>query len=124
VGCSYPDFVLICAKVSERASISLTRKSKYHFAAGVEGNGTMAEIIQFVVVPFDYEDNGIVAGEPIDCPNPAAAIQTAQNLWKTFGHAGATALVRTSDLEIGKFGQMQILRQFGQVLNEGWSRAS
>jgi hypothetical protein len=84
----------------------------------------MAEIIQFVVVPFDYEDNGIVAGEPIDCPNPAAAIQTAQNLWKTFGHAGATALVRTSDLEIGKFDQMQILRQFGQVLNEGWSRAS
>jgi hypothetical protein len=82
----------------------------------------MAEIIEFVVVP--YEDNGFVAGEPIGCPSPTTAIQTAQNLWKTFGHAGAAALVRTSNFEIGKFGQMQILRQFGQVPNEGWGRAS
>lgn len=83
----------------------------------------MAEIIEFVAVPFDHEDSGIVAGEPISCASPAAAIQTARDLWKTFGHAGAMALIRTSDFEIGKFGEKQMLRQFGQVPGDGWSRA-
>ena len=75
----------------------------------------MAEITYFMVVPFDYVDAGIVACEPIGCPSPAAAIQRAQELWKTFGHAGAIAISRTSDFEIGKFGAKQVLRQFGQV---------
>jgi hypothetical protein len=34
---------------------------------------------------------------------------------KTFGHAGAIALSRTSDFEIGKFAAKQVLRRFGQV---------
>src|SRR5258708_32319996 len=63
----------------------------------------MTEITHFMVVPFDYVDDAVVAGEPIGCPSPAAAIQRAQGLWKTFGHAGAIALSRTSDFEIGKF---------------------
>jgi len=75
----------------------------------------MAEITYFMVVPFDYVDDGIVAGEPIRCPSPAAAIERAQGLWKTFGHAGAIAISRTSDFETGKFGAKQVLRQFGQV---------
>ena len=75
----------------------------------------MTEITYFMVVPFDYVDDGIVAGEPIGCPSPAAAIQHAQELWKTFGHAGAIAISRTSDFETGKFGAKQVLRQFGQV---------
>jgi hypothetical protein len=69
-------------------------------------------------VPFYYIDDGIVAGEPIRCPNPAAAVQRAQELWKTFGHAGAIAISRTSDFEIGKFGAKQVLRRFGQVPTE------
>ncbi len=76
------------------------------------------EITQFVVVPFDYAGDGIVAGEAVSCPSPAAAIQFAQDLWKTFGHAGAIALSRTSDFEIGTFGNKQILRRFGQVPSE------
>jgi hypothetical protein len=75
----------------------------------------MAEITYFMVVPFDYVDNGLVAGKPIRCPSPAAAIQRAQGLWKTFGHAGAIALSRTSDFEAGKFNTKQVLRRFGQV---------
>ena len=64
---------------------------------------------------FDYVDDGDVAGEPIGCPSPAAAIQRAQGLWKTFGHAGAIAFSSTSDFEIGKFDAKQVLRRFGQV---------
>lgn len=80
--------------------------------------GPMAEIIQFMVVPFDYVGDDIVAGEPLRCPGPVDAIQRAQALWKTFGHAGAIAFSRTSDLEIGKFGDRHILRRFGQVPSE------
>ena len=78
----------------------------------------MPEIIQFVVVPFDYVGEAIVAGEPETCPSPAAAIERAQGLWKTFGHAGAVAFSRTSDFQIGSFGNKQILRRFGHVPGE------
>ena len=78
----------------------------------------MAEIIQFVAVPFDYVGDAIVAGEPVRCPSPAAAIEHAQGLWKTFGHVGAIAFSRTSDFAVGTFGNKQILRKFGQVPSE------
>ncbi len=75
----------------------------------------MTEITCFMAVPFDYVEDDVVAGEPIACPSPAAAIQRAQGLWKIFGHAGAIAFSRTSDFEIGKFDAKQVLRRFGQV---------
>jgi hypothetical protein len=78
----------------------------------------MTEITYFVAVPFDHVDHDIVAGEPIKCSSPTAAILQAQGLWKTFGHAGAIAVSRTSDFEIGKFGADRVLRRFGQVPSE------
>jgi hypothetical protein len=75
----------------------------------------MVESTYFTVVPFDYVDDGLIAGEPIGCPSPAAAIQRAQGLWKTFGHAGAIAFSRTSDFAAGKFDTKHVLRRFGQV---------
>ena len=78
----------------------------------------MAEITFFVALPFDFDDGGIAAGEPIDCPSPAAAVQRAQGLWKVFGHAGAVAFSRTTDFEIGKFNDKHLLRRFGQVTDE------
>ena len=78
-------------------------------------SGFVTEISYFMVVPFDYVDDCLVAGEPIGCPSPPAAIQRAQGLWKTFGHAGAIAFIRTSDLEAGKFDTKQVLRRSGQV---------
>ena len=78
----------------------------------------MTEMTRFMAMPFDYADDDIVAGEPIGCSSPAAAIQRAQGLWRVFGHAGAIAVSRTSDFEIGKFGADQVLRRFGQVPSE------
>ena len=75
----------------------------------------MAEITQFEVVPFDYAGGDLVAGEPVRCPSPDAAIERALGLWKIFGHAGAIALSRTSDFETGKFDQRHVLRRFGHV---------
>jgi hypothetical protein len=38
--------------------------------------------------------------------------------WKVFGHAGAVAFSRTTDLETGKFNDKHLLRRFGQVTEE------
>jgi hypothetical protein len=78
----------------------------------------MTEIISFVALPFDFTNSGIMAGEPVDCPSPAAAIERAQGLWRVFGHAGSIAFSRTTDFEIGKFNDKHILRRFGQVADE------
>ncbi len=78
----------------------------------------MVEIISFMALPFDFIDGAIAAGDPNDCPNPAAAIQRAQALWKVFGHAGSVAFSRTTDFEKGKFNERHVLRRFGQVTDE------
>jgi len=78
----------------------------------------MTEITSFVVVPCDFIDGSIAAGEPIECPSPAAAIQRAQGLWKIFGHAGSVAFSRTTDFEIAKFNDRHVLCQFGHVTDE------
>jgi hypothetical protein len=75
----------------------------------------MTEITWFVALAFDLTDGGFVAGEPVDCPSPAVAIQTAQGQWKVFGHGGAIAFSRTSDFEKGKFNHKHVLRRFGRV---------
>jgi hypothetical protein len=75
----------------------------------------MADLTYFIALPFDFVDGGIAAGEPINCPNPADAIQSARGLWKVFGHAGAVAFSRTTDFEIGKFNHRHVLCRFGQV---------
>jgi hypothetical protein len=75
----------------------------------------MTEITCFVALPFDFIDGGIAAGEPVDCPSPAAAIQRAQGLWKIFGHAGSAAFSRTTDFETRTYNRRHVLRRFGQV---------
>jgi hypothetical protein len=72
------------------------------------------EIVQFIAMPFDQTDNGLVAGEPYKCANPTAAIERAKGYWKTFGHAGAVALVRTGYPEC----RTTVLRTFGNVPSE------
>jgi hypothetical protein len=79
----------------------------------------MTEITRFVALAFDLIDGSlIVAGEPVDCATPAAAIQTARGQWQFFGHVGAVAFSRTSDFETEKFNQVHVLRRFGQVPDE------
>jgi hypothetical protein len=64
--------------------------------------------VSFVALPFDPVDGGFIAGEPTECTSPAAAIQTAKDLWKVFGHTGAVAFSRTTDFEAGVFGSKQV----------------
>jgi hypothetical protein len=75
----------------------------------------MTEITRFVALAFDFIDGGLVAGEPVNCATPAAAVETAQGQWKLFGRAGAVAFSNTSDFGQGKYGEKHVLRRFGHV---------
>jgi len=71
----------------------------------------MVEIAQFIAMPIDLTDDGLVAGEGFKCASPAAAIERAKGYWKIFGHAGAIAFVRTGYPDT----QTTVLRRFGSV---------
>lgn len=74
----------------------------------------MEEITHFVALPFDLTNGGLVAGDPIKCASPNAAIERAKGFWKIFGHAGALAFVRTGY----PVTHTTILRKFGTVPEE------
>lgn len=71
----------------------------------------MEEITQFIAVPYDRADQHLVPGRQVKCANPSSAIEQAKHLWKTFGHAGAAAIVRTGHPEA----KTTILRTYGVV---------
>ena len=74
----------------------------------------MGEITQFIAVPIDQTEQGLVAGEAFKCASPQAAIERAKGFWKVFGHAGAVAVVRTGFPET----TTTVLRRFGNVPEE------
>jgi hypothetical protein len=78
----------------------------------------MAGITYFVALPFDVADSTVVVGEPIECPNPAAAIERARGLWRVLGHTGAVAFSRTGDPATGDFRDATVLRKFGVVRDD------
>jgi hypothetical protein len=71
----------------------------------------MGDIAQFIAVPIDLTDQGLVAGEPFKCASPASAITRAKGYWMVFGHAGAVAFVRSGYPQT----QTTVLRRFGCV---------
>lgn len=74
----------------------------------------MGDIAQFIAMPIDLTDGGLVAGEPFKCASPAAAIERAKGYWTIFGHAGAVAFVRSGYPEF----RTTVLRRFGSVPDE------
>jgi hypothetical protein len=74
----------------------------------------MGDMAQFIAVPIDLTDSGLVAGEPFKCASPAAAIERAKGYWKVFGHAGAIAFVRSGYPET----RTTVLGRFGNVPDE------
>jgi hypothetical protein len=49
----------------------------------------MGEISQFIAMPFDLTEDGLVAGESFKCASPASAIERAKGYWQVLGHSGA-----------------------------------
>jgi hypothetical protein len=77
----------------------------------------MTGIIRFQALAFDLVDNHLVEEQRVNCESPALAIQTAQGLWKVFGHTGAVAVSRTTHFNRESNRQL-VLRRFGQIPDE------
>jgi hypothetical protein len=73
----------------------------------------MAEVTYYVALPFVATDDGIAAGEPIDCFNPVAVVMRAEALCRKEGHVGAVAFSRTGDPATGDFSDAKVIRKFG-----------
>ena len=75
----------------------------------------MAEVTYFVALPFVAADDGIAAGEPVECFSPSAAVTRADALSRKEGHIGAVAFSRTGDPATGDFDDATIIRRLGDV---------
>jgi hypothetical protein len=75
----------------------------------------MAEVTYYVALPFVASDDGVVAGEAIECFNPNAAVMRAEALSRKEGHVGVVAFSRTGDPATGDFSDAEVIRKFGDV---------
>ena len=71
----------------------------------------VSETVQFIAMPFDLAQEGLVGGEFFKCKSPESAIERAKGLWQVFGHAGSIAVARLGYPEA----QITVLRKFGTV---------
>lgn len=76
----------------------------------------MSEVTYYyVALPFVAADDGIAAGEAVECFNPDAAVMKAEALARKPGYVGAVAFSRTGDPATGNFGDAKLIRKFGEV---------
>jgi hypothetical protein len=75
----------------------------------------MSEVTYYVALPFVVADDGVAAGEAVECFNPNAAVMRAEALSRKQGHVGAVAFSRSGDPATGDFGDATVIRKFGDV---------
>jgi hypothetical protein len=75
----------------------------------------MAEVTYYVALPFIGADDGVAAGEPVECFNPVAVVMRAEALSRKEGNVGAVAFSRTGDPATGDFSDAKVLKKFGDV---------
>jgi hypothetical protein len=75
----------------------------------------MIEVTYYVALPFVVADNGIAAGEPMECFSPVAVVMRAEALSRKEGHIRAVAFSRTGDPATGNFSDAKVIRKFGDV---------
>ncbi|WP_369725663.1 hypothetical protein AB8Z38_13660 [Bradyrhizobium sp. LLZ17] len=75
----------------------------------------MSEVTYYVALPFVPSDDGIAAGEAVECFNPNAAVMKAEALSRKPGIVGAVAFSRSGDPATGDFGDATVIRKFGEV---------
>ena len=61
----------------------------------------MAEVTYYVALPFIVADDGIAAGEPMECFNPNVAVMRSEALSRKECHIGAVACSRAGDPSTG-----------------------
>jgi hypothetical protein len=75
----------------------------------------LAAVTYYVAPPFVVADDGLAAGEPVECFNPDATVMRADALSRKEGNVGAIAFSRTGDPATGEFRDAKVIRKFGEV---------
>jgi hypothetical protein len=75
----------------------------------------MAEVTYYVALPFVASDDGVAAGEAVECTSQVAALMRAEALSRKEGCVGAVAFSRTGDPATGDFGDAKVIRKFGDA---------
>jgi len=75
----------------------------------------MSEVTYYVALPFVAADDGVAAGEAVECFNPNAAVMKAEALSRKPCIVGAVAFSRSGDPATGDFGDATVIRKFGDV---------
>lgn len=73
------------------------------------------DVTHYVALPFVVADDGLAAGEAVECLSANAAVMRAEALSRKPGCAGAVAFSRTGDPATGEFGDAELIRKFGDV---------
>jgi len=72
-------------------------------------------MIYYVAMPFIPKDDGLTAGQAVECPSEIAAIRRAEAMSRHEPNVGAIAFSRTGDPNVGEFEDAVILKAFGEV---------
>jgi len=75
----------------------------------------MPAVTYYVALPFLVSDDGVAAGEAVECFNSNAAVMKAEALLRKPGIVGAVAFSRSGDPATGEFGDATVIRKFGDV---------
>ncbi|WP_230646768.1 hypothetical protein [Bradyrhizobium sp. Leaf401] len=73
------------------------------------------DVTYYVALPFVMADDGLAAGEAVECLSANAAVMRAEALSRKPGVVGALAFSRTGDPSSGDFGDAKVIRKFGEV---------
>ena len=76
------------------------------------------DVTYYVALPFVLADDGVAAGEAVECLSANAAVMRAEALFRKPGCAGAIAFSRSGDPATGEFGDAKLIRKFGDVLDD------
>jgi hypothetical protein len=73
------------------------------------------DVTYYVALPFVLADDGVAAGEALECLSANAAVMRAEALSRKPGCAGAIAFSRSGDPATSEFGDAKLIRKFGDV---------
>ena len=68
------------------------------------------DVTYYVALPFVIADDGVAAGEAVECLSANAAVMRAEALSRK-----PSALSRNGDPATGEFGDAKLIRKFGDV---------
>jgi hypothetical protein len=78
-----------------------------------QSHGVIAmDVTYYVALPFVFADDGVAAGEAVECPSANAAVMRAEVLSRKPGCTGAIAFCRTGDPATGEFSDATLIRKF------------